>query len=168
MTTYIPSLTLPSAVFLSPAVSVLLPVALGTAVGIGTSRKLQWPSPHLRWPWQFIDWRDSASERTTGVAKKRALRVLSLVVRITSSNSPGSIYGHVVGGFDVCDAPGWGSVRNTGCESARTRVVISRGCGSVNCARAYGNVGSDAQELGTPSREKSTVRNARRGRQECL
>ncbi|KAH8179860.1 tspO/MBR family protein [Sarocladium implicatum] len=37
MTTYIPSLTLPSAVFLNPAVSVLLPVALGTAVGLGTS-----------------------------------------------------------------------------------------------------------------------------------
>ncbi|TQS33958.1 hypothetical protein Golomagni_05683 [Golovinomyces magnicellulatus] len=33
MTTYIPSLTLPSAVFQHPATSVLLPVVLGTAVG---------------------------------------------------------------------------------------------------------------------------------------
>lgn len=46
MTTYIPSLTLPTAVFLNPAVSLLLPVALGTAVGIGTSRKNR---PTIQW-----------------------------------------------------------------------------------------------------------------------
>jgi benzodiazapine receptor len=39
MTTYIPSLTLPSEVFLNPAASVLLPVALGATMGISTSRK---------------------------------------------------------------------------------------------------------------------------------
>lgn len=39
MTTYIPSLTLPSAVFENPASSILLPIALGTAVGFGTRRK---------------------------------------------------------------------------------------------------------------------------------
>ncbi|OAQ72658.1 translocator protein [Pochonia chlamydosporia 170] len=36
MTTYIPSLTIPSAVLQHPAASVLLPIALGTAVGFGT------------------------------------------------------------------------------------------------------------------------------------
>jgi benzodiazapine receptor len=33
MTTYIPQLTLPQAVFDSPAISILLPIALGTGVG---------------------------------------------------------------------------------------------------------------------------------------
>lgn len=33
MTTYIPSLTLPSALFSNPAAAILLPVAAGTAVG---------------------------------------------------------------------------------------------------------------------------------------
>ncbi len=33
MTTFIPSLTLPAAVFANPAASILLPIALGTAVG---------------------------------------------------------------------------------------------------------------------------------------
>ncbi|KAL7815355.1 TspO/MBR family domain-containing protein [Trichoderma aethiopicum] len=36
MTTYIPAITLPSAMFLNPAVSILLPIGLGTAVGFGT------------------------------------------------------------------------------------------------------------------------------------
>ena len=39
MTTYIPSITIPSAVFLNPAASILLPVALGTAVGYGTNKR---------------------------------------------------------------------------------------------------------------------------------
>jgi benzodiazapine receptor len=39
MTTYIPLLTLPDAVFRHPAASILLPIALGTAVGFGTRRK---------------------------------------------------------------------------------------------------------------------------------
>jgi len=39
MTSYIPSLTLPSAVFANPAVSILLPIALGTAVGFSMSPK---------------------------------------------------------------------------------------------------------------------------------
>ncbi|KAL6403180.1 benzodiazapine receptor [Ilyonectria robusta] len=38
MTTFIPALTLPSAVFLNPAVSVLLPIGLGTAVGLSARR----------------------------------------------------------------------------------------------------------------------------------
>lgn len=38
MTTFIPSLTLPAAVFASPAASILLPIALGTAVGFSVSR----------------------------------------------------------------------------------------------------------------------------------
>lgn len=47
MTTYIPSLTLPEAVFNNLPASVLLPVALGTAVGFSTRRKPDWnPSPH--------------------------------------------------------------------------------------------------------------------------
>lgn len=37
MTTYIPSLTLPSIVFEQPAAAILLPVAAGTAVGFSTS-----------------------------------------------------------------------------------------------------------------------------------
>ena len=39
MTTFIPSITIPEAVFLHPAASVLLPIALGTAVGYGTRRE---------------------------------------------------------------------------------------------------------------------------------
>jgi len=39
MTTYIPSLTLPAALFNSPAVAILTPVALGTAVGFSTRPK---------------------------------------------------------------------------------------------------------------------------------
>lgn len=39
MTTYIPSITIPTSVFLNPAASILLPVALGTAVGYSTRRK---------------------------------------------------------------------------------------------------------------------------------
>lgn len=38
MTTYIPSLTIPSGIFLNPAASILLPVALGTAVGFSVRR----------------------------------------------------------------------------------------------------------------------------------
>lgn len=37
MTTYIPSLTLPSLIFEQPAIAVLLPVVAGTAVGFATS-----------------------------------------------------------------------------------------------------------------------------------
>lgn len=39
MTTHIPSLTLPSAVFQHTATSVLLPIALGTAIGYSTKRE---------------------------------------------------------------------------------------------------------------------------------
>ena len=39
MTTYIQSLTLPTAVFQHSATSVLLPIALGTAVGYSTRRE---------------------------------------------------------------------------------------------------------------------------------
>ncbi|RDW88174.1 hypothetical protein BP6252_00206 [Coleophoma cylindrospora] len=39
MTTFIPSLTLPAAVFANPAASVLLPIALGTAVGFSCRPK---------------------------------------------------------------------------------------------------------------------------------
>ncbi|KAI5466406.1 TspO/MBR family-domain-containing protein [Mariannaea sp. PMI_226] len=38
MTTFIPSLTLPSAVFLNPAVSVLLPIGLGIASGLSATQ----------------------------------------------------------------------------------------------------------------------------------
>jgi len=38
MTSYIPSLTLPSAVFANPAASILLPIALGTTIGFTMSR----------------------------------------------------------------------------------------------------------------------------------
>jgi hypothetical protein len=41
MTTYIPSITIPAAVFNSPAAAILLPVALGNAVGYLTRRKLK-------------------------------------------------------------------------------------------------------------------------------
>lgn len=40
MTTYIPSITLPAAVFSNPAASILLPIALGSAVGFSVQRKL--------------------------------------------------------------------------------------------------------------------------------
>jgi len=39
MTTFIPSLTLPAAVFANPAASILLPIALGTAVGFSVRSK---------------------------------------------------------------------------------------------------------------------------------
>lgn len=39
MTTYVPQLTLPHAVFSNPAASILLPIALGSAVGYGTRRE---------------------------------------------------------------------------------------------------------------------------------
>lgn len=39
MTSYIPSITLPGQVFATPAASILLPVALGTAVGFSIRRK---------------------------------------------------------------------------------------------------------------------------------
>jgi translocator protein len=38
MTSFIPSLTLPAAVFANPAASILLPIALGTAVGFTVQR----------------------------------------------------------------------------------------------------------------------------------
>jgi hypothetical protein len=38
MTTYIPSLTLPTFLFENPAAAILLPVACGTAVGFSISR----------------------------------------------------------------------------------------------------------------------------------
>ena len=38
MTAYIPSLTLPAAIFAQPAASILLPVALGTGIGFSVSR----------------------------------------------------------------------------------------------------------------------------------
>lgn len=38
MTTYIPSITLPEAIFANPAASILLPVALGLGVGYSVSR----------------------------------------------------------------------------------------------------------------------------------
>lgn len=48
MTTYIPSLTLPSAIFENAAVSVLLPIAAGTAVGFSTQRKTNYlQSEHI-------------------------------------------------------------------------------------------------------------------------
>ncbi|KAJ0118385.1 translocator protein [Diaporthe amygdali] len=39
MTTYIPALTLPERLFASPAASILTPIVLGSAVGIGVSNK---------------------------------------------------------------------------------------------------------------------------------
>ncbi|KAK0731763.1 TspO/MBR family-domain-containing protein [Lasiosphaeris hirsuta] len=60
MTTYIPSLTLPGAIFNSPLASIALPIALGTAVGYSTRPKdtkttyLSWTQPPLRPPpWLF-------------------------------------------------------------------------------------------------------------------
>lgn len=45
MTTYMPSITIPQAVFLHPAASIALPIALGTAVGYSTRRESK-PKPH--------------------------------------------------------------------------------------------------------------------------
>ena len=39
MTSYIPSITLPGQIFATPAASILLPVALGTAVGFSIARR---------------------------------------------------------------------------------------------------------------------------------
>lgn len=39
MTTYIPSLTIPGFIFDSPAAAILLPVALGNAIGYLTRRE---------------------------------------------------------------------------------------------------------------------------------
>lgn len=39
MTTYIPSLTLPGQLFAEPAVSILLPIVLGSGIGYAVSRK---------------------------------------------------------------------------------------------------------------------------------
>ena len=41
MTTYMPSITIPQAVFLHPAASIALPIVLGTAVGYSTRREFQ-------------------------------------------------------------------------------------------------------------------------------
>lgn len=41
MTTYIPALTLPDRLFTSPAASILTPIVLGSAVGIGVSSRLK-------------------------------------------------------------------------------------------------------------------------------
>lgn len=48
---YMPGITIPQAVFLNAPASVLLPIALGTAVGYGTRRERppqQTPPPPLR------------------------------------------------------------------------------------------------------------------------
>ncbi|KAM3074876.1 hypothetical protein ACMFMG_008289 [Clarireedia jacksonii] len=51
MTTFIPSITLPAAVFANPTASVLLPIALGTAVGFSVRRTFSsssvLSSPHI-------------------------------------------------------------------------------------------------------------------------
>ncbi|KPM35626.1 hypothetical protein AK830_g10954 [Neonectria ditissima] len=58
MTSFIPALTLPSAVFLNPAVSILLPIGLGTAVGLAATQtqktylNLKKPDVHPP-PWLF-------------------------------------------------------------------------------------------------------------------
>lgn len=45
MTTYMPSITIPQAVFLNPYASIALPIALGTAVGYSTRRmSAEYPS----------------------------------------------------------------------------------------------------------------------------
>ena len=46
MTSYIPSITLPGQVFATPAASILLPVALGTAVGFSIRRRF-FASDHI-------------------------------------------------------------------------------------------------------------------------
>lgn len=48
MTSYIPSLTLPSFVFENPAVSILLPVVCGTATGFAISRKHSQSGVHVK------------------------------------------------------------------------------------------------------------------------
>lgn len=48
MTTYMPSITIPQAVFLNPYASVALPVALGTAVGYSTRRTCSLSIPQLK------------------------------------------------------------------------------------------------------------------------
>lgn len=48
MTTYMPGITIPAAVLQHPAASVLLPIALGTAVGFGTRRERVWPLDRAR------------------------------------------------------------------------------------------------------------------------
>ncbi|CAI6095609.1 unnamed protein product [Clonostachys chloroleuca] len=60
MTTYIPSITIPSQVFLNPSASILLPVVLGTSIGYATGRAgtqktyLRLKQPPLRPPpWLF-------------------------------------------------------------------------------------------------------------------
>lgn len=60
MTTYIPSITLPTQVFLNPVASTLLPIALGTAIGYSTSpsgtkkKYMSLKQPPLRPPpWVF-------------------------------------------------------------------------------------------------------------------
>jgi benzodiazapine receptor len=53
MTTYIPQLTLPAAIFASPALSILLPVALGSAVGFTIQRMSSLLSP---WSITYLPW----------------------------------------------------------------------------------------------------------------
>ena len=50
MTTYIPSLTLPEAIFANPAASILLPVGLGLGVGYSVSRMLRSIQSHAAEP----------------------------------------------------------------------------------------------------------------------
>lgn len=45
MTTFIPNLTLPAQVFSTPAISILLPVVLGAAVGYSVSRTSPFSTP---------------------------------------------------------------------------------------------------------------------------
>lgn len=40
MTTYIPALTIPDLIFANKAASVIMPITLGSCVGIGVSSKL--------------------------------------------------------------------------------------------------------------------------------
>ncbi|KAA8573530.1 hypothetical protein EYC84_005115 [Monilinia fructicola] len=56
MTTFIPSLTLPAAIFANPTASILLPVTLGTAVGFAVSpKKTQKTYMALKQP-PFLSW----------------------------------------------------------------------------------------------------------------
>lgn len=54
MTTFIPSLTLPAALFANPAASILLPIALGTAVGYSVSRMFAETCPTCAWQLTLI------------------------------------------------------------------------------------------------------------------
>jgi translocator protein len=54
MTTFIPSLTLPAAVFANPAASILLPIGLGTAVGFSVQRMYQGHYISLPFPWHLL------------------------------------------------------------------------------------------------------------------